>query len=135
MPAIQPWLRERFKPAPAVAHVLAAAPDDVFTAARDFLPAMGFKVTRSRPRTGIIEGVSRVQVGADMRGARQATVKIVLTPTLDGGTELQVWMTEVIEDNYDKSPGLGTQTPLRDPSLYKALVHGISRQLGLPEND
>ena len=128
-------LRERFQPAPAVIEILEVGPDAVFAATREFLPTMGFRVTRSRSSSGIIEGVSRVQVAGDMRGARQTTVKIVLAPTLDGETEIQVWMTEVIEDDYDKGPGMGTQTPLRDASLYKALVHGISRQLGLPEND
>lgn len=128
-------LRDRFQPAPAVSHILAAAPEAVFAATREFLPTMGFRVTRSRSSSGIIEGVSRVQVAGDMRGARQTTVKIVFAPTLDGETEIQVWMTEVIEDDYDKRAGMGTQTPLRDASLYKALVHGISRQLGLPEND
>lgn len=128
-------LRERFQPSPAVTDNLSASPEAVFAATLDFLPTMGFKVTRSRVGAGIIEGISRVQVAGDMRGARQTTVKIALNPTLEGETQIQVWMTEVIEDDYDKGPGLGTQTPLRDSALCKALVHGISRQLGLPEND
>jgi hypothetical protein len=101
-------------------RVLADAPPAVFERARMALDQLGFRITRAGAAQGIIEGVSGLATDDRLRGSRQRTVKVRLESTLDEGTDVAVLFTEVVEDDFSKGAGQGTETSLRNHPLYDA---------------
>jgi hypothetical protein len=101
-------------------RVLAAAPAAVFERARTALSQLGFRITRAGAAQGLIEGVSGLATDDRLRGSRQRTVKVRMESTLEGGTDVAVLFTEVIEDDFANGAGRGTETSLRSHPLYEA---------------
>lgn len=127
-------LGERFRPAEPELRSYDFPAVRVHAAARIALQRMGFKITRSSESGGRLEAVNAVRADAALRGASQITVKIALEETLDGGTDMRVWMTEIVEDSFSGAGGYGTRTPLRASPLYEVLFREAEQVLGLPEN-
>ena len=96
---------------------------------------LGFRIVRGGAAQGILEAVSGVQAEDSLHSSRQVTAKVRLSKALEGGTELRVQMTEVLEDESTGGAGMGTQTPLRGTSLYAVFLRGVSQALGLPQKD
>lgn len=107
----------------------------VFTSARQALQRMGFKITRASASSGRIDAVNAVRADAALRGSSQIDVKIVIESNLADGSEMQVWMTEVVEDRFTQAGGLGTRTPLRASPLYQVLFRETAKGLGIVENN
>ena len=128
-------LGERFRPAEPELQSFEQPPEEVFSAARKALELMGFKVTRASESSGRIDAVNAVRADAALRSSSQISVKVMFEATLDGGTDMRVWMTEVVEDSFTGAGGYGTRTPLRASPLYEVLFRETGKALGLPEND
>jgi hypothetical protein len=126
---------ERFRPAEPELRSFGQPVEQVFAAARNALQLMGFKVTRASEASGRIEAVNAVRADAALRSSSQVSVKVSLESTLDGGTDMRVWMTEVVEDSFTGAGGYGTRTPLRASPLYEVLFRETGNGLGLTEND
>ncbi|MFM1852389.1 MAG: hypothetical protein RIS54_2073 [Verrucomicrobiota bacterium] len=127
-------LGERFKPAEPQRQEYEASLERVHASARNALVFMGFKVTRASAARGTIEAVNAVRADAQLRGASQVSVKVRLESTLDGGTVMEVWMTEIVEDAFTGAGGYGTRTPLKASPLYDVLFRESERLLQTPEN-
>jgi hypothetical protein len=56
-------------------------------------------------------------------------MKIRLHALPDGGTELSVTLTEIIEADSRGRAGQGTATPLRDTPLYEVLFRNVQQAL------
>lgn len=126
---------ERFRSAEPKWRNFERTPDLVMAAARQALVTMGFKITRARETSGWIEAVNAVRTDAALRGASQISVKVSLEANLDGGTEMRVWMNEIVEDSFTGAGGYGTRTPLRASPLYEVLFRETGKGLGLPINE
>lgn len=127
-------LGERFKPAEPQRQEYEVSLDRVHESVRNALVFMGFKVTRANAARGTIEAVNAVRADAQLRGASQVSVKVRLESTLDGGTVMEVWMTEIVEDAFTGAGGYGTRTPLKASPLYDVLFRETERLLQTPEN-
>lgn len=127
-------LGERFMPAEPQRQEYESPLEWVHDSARNALELMGFKVTRSSVARGTIEAVNAVRADAQLRGASQVSVKVRLESSLEGGTVMEVWMTEIVEDAFTGAGGYGTRTPLKASPLYDVLFRETERLLQTPEN-
>jgi hypothetical protein len=118
---------EKFTGPTFVRRVYATEPRLVFDQARATLERLGFRITKAGPAQGVLEGFSGLAIDDHLRGTRQLAVKIRLTPTLEGGTEVAVLFTEIIEADFDKGAGQGTETSLRNHPLYESFFAGLVR--------
>ncbi len=101
----------------------------VFDAARSSAEQLGFRITRSGVAQGVIEGLSGLVSDDRLRGSNQRTIKVRLTPASDGSTEVAVLFTEVVEDDFSKGAGQGTETSLRNHPIYESFFANLSRAL------
>jgi hypothetical protein len=118
-------VREKFSGPTYRQRVYAADTRAVFDAARATAARLGFRITRSGFAQGVIEGVTALDVDSRLKGTRQQTIKVRLAATLDGGTEVSVLFTEIVEDDFEKGAGLGTETALRNHPIYESFLGGL----------
>jgi hypothetical protein len=125
-------VREKFaaRTAPHT-HLFAAESRAVYAATRSAIDAMGFTFQRGGPAQGEIEAISGLSSDNSLRMTRQVSMRVRLV-TVNGGTEAQVTLSEVVEDDFDKGAGHGTESPLRDTPLYEVLFHHIEQALAAP---
>lgn len=122
-------VREKFSGPIYKTRVFTGDTRSVFEAARDTAKQLGFRITREGAAQGVIEGLSGLDSDATLRGARQRTIKVRLDSVAAGGTEVGVLFTEVVEDDFGKGAGQGTETSLRDSPLYESFWTGMTGQL------
>ncbi len=56
-------------------------------------------------------------------------MKVSLGRALDGGTEVAVRITEIIEADSSNRAGVATESPLRDPAYYEVFFRQVERAL------
>jgi hypothetical protein len=105
------------------------APRAVYEAARVAIGEMDFRVLRGGAAQGELDAISGVASGDTPHSARQISLKVRLHATLDGGTEVQAWMKEVIEADSANRAGTATETPLRDTPLYDTFFRNLQRAI------
>jgi hypothetical protein len=59
-------------------------------------------------------------------------MKVHLTPDGDSGTEVEVSLTEMIEEPSPNQPAMATQTPLRDTPMYEVFFRDVQTALSAP---
>ena len=118
-------LQARFTPEPPRLKVFASDYEQVFEATKLVLSEMGYRSIRGRASSRRLSGVSRVNGNDALSGASQISLKVEFIETMPGETEMQVWMTEVVEDQYTQSGGYATQMPIRSDLLYNMLFRGV----------
>jgi hypothetical protein len=59
-------------------------------------------------------------------------MKVHLSPAAESGTEVEVSLIEVIEEDTANQPGMATQTPLRDTPLYEVFFRDVQTALTAP---
>jgi hypothetical protein len=101
----------------------------IFDAARVSAEQLGFRITRAGAVQGVLDGVSGLASDDRLRGSRQRTIKVRLTSASEGGTEVAVLFTEVVEDDFGKGAGQATETSLRNHPLYEAFFGNVSGAL------
>lgn len=101
----------------------------IFDAARTAAEQLGFRITRAGAAQGVIDGLSGLASDDRLRGSRQRTIKVRLTSVTGGGTEVAVLFTEIVEDDFNKGAGQGTETSLRNHPLYEAFFDHVSQAL------
>ena len=119
-------VRETFTGPTYVRRVYDAEPRLVFDQARVTIERLGFRITKAGPTQGVLDAVSGLASDDHLCGSRQLTVKIRLTPTLEGGTEVAVLFTEIVEADFDKGAGQVTETALRNHPVYESFFAGFS---------
>lgn len=127
-------VRSRFPgDAPTASRTFPADEAAVYKAARAALGQIGFRFTHGGQKQGEVDGVSEVGPGDAQGSSHQFTLKAHLNPTLDGtGTEVDIQLTEIIEDDTDRHPGMGTESPLRDTSLAEVFFRNLQQNLVIP---
>lgn len=122
-------VREKFAGPTYERRVLAVENDAAFESARAAVVEMGFRITRFGAAQGVIDGVSGITPDERLSGSRQRTVKVRLSTQLDGGTEVAVLFTEIVEDSFGTGAGQGTEANLRNHPLYEAFWGQMARAL------
>lgn len=121
-------VREKFSGPVYERRVFDATGEAVFDAALARTRDMGFRVTRSGQAQGVIEGVSGIVSDDTLRGSRQRTIKVKLSPVAAGGVEVAVLFTEIVEDEFGK--GAGSESSMRGDALYAVFYDGLGQLLG-----
>ena len=110
----------------------AAAPRATYDAVRAAAADMGYRFVRGGPAQGEFEAISGLRSGETIGSARQIAMKVKLQPTLDEkGTEVSVWLREIIEADSSNRAGQATETPLRDTPQYDVFFLRVGRMLGV----
>ena len=112
-------------------HVYTAESRVVYAATRSAIDAMGFSFVRGGPAQGEIDAIGGLSSDNSLRMTRQISMKVRLV-AVPGGTEARVTLSEVIEDDFNKGAGHGTESPLRDTPLYEVLFRYIEKALAAP---
>jgi hypothetical protein len=103
-----------------------------YAAVRAAADEMGYKFGHGGPAEGELEALSSINRGDDAGSARQVEMKVHLSPAAESGTEVEVSLIEVIEEDSANQPGMATQTPLRDTPLYEVFFRNVQTALNAP---
>jgi hypothetical protein len=125
----------RMGPPPAQVRIFQADPRVAYDAARVALAQMSFRVTGGGPAQGRIEAVSGLSMSDSLRGSRQISISVRITPLGDGGSEVSAVLKEVIEEDSDRRQGFATETPLRDTPYYEVFFNNLGQALGATKKD
>jgi len=123
-------MRERFAERSAPTTKTVPAPQrEVYDAVRVVAGQLGYRFVRGGAAQGEYEGVTSVRAGETMGTARQRSMKIKLSRALEGGTEVAVRVTEIMEADSSNRAGMATESPLRDPAYYEVFFRQLERAL------
>lgn len=125
----------RLGPPPAKTRTFEAGPRAVYDAARVALDQMSFRVTGGGPAQGRIEAVSGLSTNDSLRGTRQISISIRITPSNDGGSEVSAELKEAIEEDSDRRQGFATETSLRDTPYYEVFFNYVGQALAAPKKE
>jgi hypothetical protein len=102
-----------------------------YEAARAALTKMNFSFERGGPAQGKITAIGPMDTSAAGPGtARQLWFDAKLSPAVEGsGTTIEVLVSEFVEDDFNKRPGQGAPTPLRDSPIYEVFFHYVDEAL------
>ena len=112
-------------------RIFAVDPRATYDAVRTAVDQMDYRFVRGGPAQGQLEAISNVDFSESMHSSRQITLKARLAPAADGGTEVSLWLHEILEDNSSQNAGMATETPLRDTALYEAFFRNVQQALAL----
>ena len=59
-------------------------------------------------------------------------MKVKLEPSAEGGTQLTVRITEILEADSSNRAGMATETPLRDTPQYDVFLRRVKQALEVP---
>lgn len=122
-------VREKFSGPVYQRRVVEAEQQAVFDAARVALEQLGFRITRAGAAQQVIDGVSGLASDDRLRGARQRTAKVRFAAVPEGGVEVSVLFTEVVEDDFSAGAGRAAETTLRDHPLYEVFFSALNARL------
>lgn len=100
-----------------------------YAAALSAAKQMGFRVTRGGPAQGKLEAISGLVTSDSLNSSRQIALKLALSSGSNGGTEMSLWLDEIIEADSARRLGQGTSTPLRDTPLYEVFFRTVQQAL------
>ncbi len=123
-------VREKFAERNAPQLRTYSAPQrDVYEAVRAAAGQLGYRFVRGGAAQGEYEGISSVRAGETVGTSRQRSLKVKLSRALDGGTEMAVRVTEIIEADSSNRAGVATEAPLRDPNYYDVFFRQVEQSL------
>lgn len=122
-------VREKFEGPTYHVKVVAGDGRAVYEAARLAADKLGFRFVGGGAAQGRIEALGGVSASDSLKGARQLSMKVKLSPATAGGTEVSLLLTEQVQDDFDKGSGLVTETPLRESALYEVFFRTIEQEL------
>ncbi|HEX2851681.1 MAG TPA: hypothetical protein VHO24_00480 [Opitutaceae bacterium] len=105
-----------------------------FDAARRAAEQMGYRFQRGGPAQGELEAISGIGSNDRLSSARQISMKVRLTSTLDGGTEVALLLKEIIEADSVQRAGQATATTLRDTPQYEVFFRTVQQVLDAGKN-
>ena len=122
-------LQAKFTPEPPRVKVFTSDYEQVFEVTKLVLSEMGYRSIRGRLSSRRLTGVSRMNANDALSGASQISIKVEFLESMPGETEMQVWMTEVVEDQFTQSGGYATQMPIQGNLPYNMLFRGVELML------
>jgi hypothetical protein len=107
-----------------------------YEAARKAVDEMDFHFEHGGPAEGRIVAHSAITGSDDSAtSARQISMKVTMEPGPDGGTSVEVSLTEILATDPTNQEGMATQTPLRDTPLYDVFFKDIQTYLRASSKD
>jgi hypothetical protein len=100
-----------------------------YEAVRGAARAMDFRFVRGGAAQGELEAVSNVGAGETQHSARQVGMKVKLHASADGGTDVTVRFTEILESDSSNRPGMATEATMRDTPLYEVFFRSVQQAL------
>jgi hypothetical protein len=130
MDSVESKMKDRMVTVPPRVRVVSGDVKQVYEAARQAMEHADYHFTEGGPAQGRLEGLSRIEGGSGFDSSMQRSIAIHLEP-LDGGrVEIQLKLTEIIEEDSGRSASPATETPVRDPAAYDAFFEEVERRLG-----
>jgi hypothetical protein len=103
-----------------------------FEVARAALARMNFTYEGGGPAQGKIRALGPMHPSPSAPGtARQISADVKLSPGPESGTMIEILFSEMVEDDFNKRPGLGELTPLRDAPIYEVFFSYVDGELGV----
>jgi hypothetical protein len=130
--SVSEQLSAPFVPPQPKTHVFAADERATYAAARAALGDIGFGFSRGGPAQGVLEALSGVQTEGEegyLNGASQLQLEAHFSSAAVGGTEVDVVMHEIVQNDMNQHPGMGTSTVLRDSPVCEEFFQAIGRRL------
>ena len=132
MDSVGSKMKDRIATVPPRVRVVNGDSRQVYEAARQAMLHFDYHFTEGGFAQGRLEGLSRIDGNGSFGSSLQRSISIHLE-ALDGGrVEIQVKMTEIIEEDSSRSAMSATETPVRDPAAYDAFFDEIERRLTPP---
>jgi hypothetical protein len=103
-----------------------------YEAARAAAEAMGYRYIRGGPAQGELEELSGISPGDDTGSSRQISMKVRLSPDAEAGTAVTVSFDEILQSATTSTPGIATETPMRDTPLYEVFFRSLQEALLAP---
>jgi hypothetical protein len=122
-------VKERFGGMPPRVRTVNGDEHKVYDAVRQVMEKFGYRVTGGGPAQGRLEGLTRIEGDDSFGSSRQRGIAIRLAGLEGDRVELQVRMTEIVEEGGSRSAQSATETPLRDPAAYEAFFKEVERRL------
>jgi hypothetical protein len=113
-------------------QTFAAGQRETYEAVRLSAQQMGYRFIRGGAAQGEFEGLSGVASGDRTGTARQLSMKVKLERSTEGGTQLTVRITEILEADSSNRAGMATETPLRDTPQYDVFLRRVQQALEVP---
>src|SRR5580704_17828641 len=99
---------------PPQVRVFPADERTVFAAAKAALDTMNYRITRGGPAQGQLEAVGEIVPGDAPDSTKQTTIKAEFHPSPDGGTEVDVSVVELVQEDT----GNRTAGPAATPGTF-----------------
>lgn len=123
-------MQDRFSSVPPQSRVYEAERKVVYNAGRVAAKNVGLLLGRTSLAQGLIEAYAPIRSGNATQDARQTTLRIQLTETLAGDTEVSLIVSENTEGSF---PGGVSQQDLRAHSLYGIYFAALQQVLSESE--
>lgn len=131
-------VKEKFTGPTYHTHVVHAAQRQTYDAAKAALKPMDFRFLKGGPAQGVLSAVNRVVGENDMRGSYQLSLDVKLSPVADG-TEVAALFSHITEEDFNRRPGMGVTSPIREDGIYENYFQHIEAALAAaaaaPENE
>jgi hypothetical protein len=129
MESVGSTVKDRFSGVPPKVRTVDGNPRQVYEAARQAMEGLGYEFTSGGPAQGRLEGLSRIGEGDNFRSSRQRSISIHLQDMDGGKVEVQVQMTEIVEEDSNRSTKPATETSLRDSPAFDIFFSELERCL------
>lgn len=129
--SVREEVRERISPQYQM-KVVKVDQRTAYEAARKALRNMDYTFERGGPAQGIIHAVGPMDTTPNGPGtARQYWFDAKFTPSteIEGATNVEILFSLLIEEDFNKRPGQGPLTPVRDSPLYEVFFNYLNQAL------
>jgi hypothetical protein len=113
-------------------RVFQAEERPTFDAVKSAALEMGYRVVHGGPAEEELEALSPISTDEEPGSSRQISMKVTLSPAAESGTNVEVSLTEVIQEQSANTPGMATQSPLNDTPLYEVFFRNVQQALAQP---
>ena len=100
-----------------------------YAAAVAALPKVGLQYQRGGAAQGELEAITEQSAEGNGNRRSQLVLTVRFADTLDGSSEVRVWLEEYLETDPGKSSGRATGAPAPDLALYEAFFNALAAGL------
>jgi hypothetical protein len=101
-----------------------------YDAAKAAAEEMGYHYVRGGPAQGELVLLGDISGGDESGTSRQISLRVRLGPADPSGTSVEASFEEILESSSaGATPGLATETPLRDTPLYEVFFRTLGQHL------
>ena len=128
--SVRSRVQERFAAPVYQSKVVNVDQRKAFEVARAALAKMNFTFERGGPAQGKIAAIGPMHPSPSAPGtARQISADVKLSGGPESGTVIEILFSEMVEDDFNKRPGQGELTPLRDAPIYEVFFSYVDGEL------